>query len=643
MEGLEDLEEMLGSLTGAIEGLESPLADLRSALEGLTDAMGGLGSASEGAGDDVAAMGSKTKGASNSILSDFEGVAKAAQMVGDTAPAIAALGDTVKSLATGPVPDAQQAMAALGETMGGAITDGAHKLSEALATLGPEGEAAGAAIEALAAPIAAAVESFTTLMGLAISVTEKLGMMKDRFAALTGTAAGGAAVQAMIAHLNLPFATSQVNEWALSLEAAGIKGKQLEMDLKAVASAAALMPEGGAAAAENLFKRLGEGGPAADKFLKELQTGGRRAWQPLKDMGITMADLGGKAAIAKMNAEQLHKAIAQAMAKKGAGPLADMGNSMSVILMKAQEGFRSLFSKLGPAVKPFMAAVKSLFSEFNKGGSVIKLLQPIVTGVMTTLFSWGTRAVKVVHDLMTWLMNSGKAGGFFSGVVKAMHIGWSALVAIFGVVKTALAPMIGLLKQIFSNAMVLKGIKSIFTIIATVVMVLVVAFAAVVAGVVTMAAVVAGVFAGIVGAIAGAVGSIVDALTNFDFSAFIAKMGGMAQAGLAAFKGVFGIASPSAVLLEHGEEDMAGAAATGVDKGSGKLKSSMTKMADDATPKKGKAKGGAQGDGGGDGPSIVFNDCSFGNVDQGTIEKMLLVAWAKMAANAGARSEPAAR
>lgn len=489
-----------------------------------------------------------------------------------TARSIAAFGAVAKSALTGEIPTATQAMTGLGQVLGGAVTTSTHAAAEALSKLGPEGAAAGAAIEGMGAVMAATIGTMTTLMGVAIEVTQRIDIMRDRFAALAGGAAGGKAVQDMIGHLNLPFATSEVNAWAQSLLGAGIKGKQLEEDIRAVAAATALMGESGGAAAMTLFKRLGEGGPAADSLLKEIQNGGRRADKMLKEMGLSMADLGGKAAVSKMNADQLHDALAKAMAKKGAGPLADMANTFPAILQKAQEGLRSLFGNLGGPVKAFMAAVKDLFGQFNKGSPAIKALKPMVTAVFTTLFSWATKAANVVRDVIKALTGTGKPG--------------------------ALTTFVTVLKAIFTNAMVLKGITTIFKVIAAVVLFVV----GVVGALATVFAVVVGAVIAAVGAISSAVSSIGSAIVDglaggIDPGAFIGKMANMASAGLAAFKGILGIASPSKVMIEHGKEDIAGAAATGVDAGGDKMDKAMGDLG--APPPKGgkgaKGKGGANG------------------------------------------------
>jgi len=431
----------------------------------------------------------------------------------------------------------------------------------------------------------------------------------------------------MLSNLNLPFATSEVNAWAQALLGAGVKGKQLEADVKAIAAATALMGEAGGAAAETLFKRLGEGGPAADKLLKTFQDGGPKADKLLKEMGLSLADLGGQAALAKMTSEQLHEAIAKAMQKKGENPLKDMALTLPAILQKAREGFLSLFNGAGPAVKAFMQAVQKLFGEFNKGSPLIKTLKPIVTDVLSALFSMATKAVTAIHGIFTWLMNGAKAGGIFSGVITAAKSTWSTLVTIFKVVQTALTPIIALFKGLLANAMVMKGIKTIFTVIAVVIgavvatlATLVAAFAVVAAGIAAFVGLVVGAISGVVGEVASFVESIIDALSglgpgasgaasNFvgglvegikaGIGAVVGAVGGLASAALGAFTGPLGIHSHSDVMIEHGDENIGGALAEGLDKGQGKAKAASARMAEAVQP--GGGKGGAQGrDGGGE-------------------------------------------
>jgi hypothetical protein len=86
-------------------------------------------------------------------------------------------------------------------------------------------------------------------------------------------------------------------------------------------------------------------------------------------------------------------------------------------------------------------------------------------------------------------------------------------------------------------------------------------------------------------------------------------------------------------MLEHGEDNIAGAAATGMDKGRGKVKAAAARMADEAKPGNGKAGANGGGDGG---PSILFQDCTFNGTDETLIRKVIYKALAAWAGQAGA-------
>lgn len=580
---------------------------------------GGSGGASFPKLDDI--------GKFSSMMTKATGTAKS------FASGIKGLAGTFKSFASGDLPNATQAMTAFGGAIGGGIADGAKQLSSALGALGPEGQAAGAAIEALGAVLSATVGTMSTLAGMAIDVTQKMDLMRDRFAALAGGTAGGKAVQAMLSKLSatLPFASSQVSEWAQSLLKAGVSADQLEDRLKAVAAAEAL-GEGGGAAAEAFFKRLGEGGPAATKFIQELGKGSRRAVGMLKEMGVSMEDLGGSAKVAKMSAKELQDAVSKVLQKKGAGPLADMALTFPAILQKAREGFLSLFAKLGPSVKPFMKAVKELFANFNKGTPLMKTLQGVVTKVFGTLFGLATKAVHALQAIFQWFMNSGKAGGMFSGVVAVAKVVWAKLVTIFNVVKAALKPIIALFKGIFSNAMVLKGIRTIFTSIAVVIgaVVLTIAtligvFVAVAAAVSAFVGLIVGAFMGVVGEVTNFVGSIIDTLMGLatggssaasglidglvggissGVGAVVSAVLGLAGSAVSALKGALGIHSPSTVFAGMGG-NMAEGAAQGMDRGAGRVADSGASLG--AAAAGGAAKGMGGGKGGGMGGGITIN------------------------------------
>jgi len=578
---LGDVNDILKSLSASSELTTGVLGRLSSAVRDEAAANAAAAALGVSAGQVRAALAAEAKAAADlqkQAAEQLKLAAKAEEEAAQKATRAAKEAAEAREKASAP-------MRAFGDSMlqsaqsATQLSGPLGQVQNALSKLGPVGQGAAMALGIWVMVITAVVSKLREMMETAIEVNQHLDLMRARFAALAGSASAGRAVTAMVDKLSasLPFAKAQVEGWAQALLAAGIKGKQLEADIKAIAAATALMGESGGAAAEQMFKRLGEGGPAADKLLKEIQTGGRRADKMLKEMGLSVADLGGQAAVAKMNAEQLHAALAKAMAKKGAGPLADLALTFPVILQKAKEGLFSLFDKLGPSVKVFMTAVKSLFAEFNKGGSVINGLKPTVTAVFVTLFAWATKAVNVVHEFVKAVMGTGKPG--------------------------ILTTVVNFLKTIMSNAHVLQGLKVVLYVIVGVLGVLGAVFVVVtalwgafVASIVDAFGTLTSVFDGVGDEASSAGQSIIDGLLGFDVGAFVDKMAGMAKAGLAAFKSVLGIASPSKVLMEHGEEDIAGGAAMGVDKGNAKVKASAKRMGEAAVPDGGRGGRGRGGD-----------------------------------------------
>ncbi len=558
-------------------------------VQSMLDMMSGLGArALQGVtGFDSAAMrfrnaSGQFQSASSVMSGAFQGamnkIGSAGKSAGD---AVRSAGSAITSAMTGSVPSATSAASALGASLDTGITTAAHGAAEALSKLGPEGAAAGAAIEGLGTVVGATVGQLVSLMGIAVDVTQKMTLMRDSFAGLAGGAAGGKAVQDMIAGLNLPFATSQVNTWAAALVAAGVSGKQLAEETKAIASAAALSAvlPGAEAAAMNFFKRMGEGGAEADKFLQTLHKGGPKAAHMLKEMGLNMKDFGGEAAAAKMTAEEFTKAAAAALQKKGGSALADMFNTLPVILMKAQAGLRSLFSGVEKPAAEFMETVAKLFGEFSKGGVAINVLKPIVTTVFTALFHAATWAFDAIHK------------GFLLLVIGGLKV------------YIALRPAIEAIKSFATSSSMLTGLQAGLALIAVlaglialpfvllgagILIVIGIAVAFVAAFISAAGAVINFVTAGVsaaadfVSAFVDAPGQVIAGLVNGLLSgagAVASAMGSLASGALATFEGIFKIGSPSKVMHEHGQKNIAeDALAEGIDKGGAKVDASMAKL-----------------------------------------------------------------
>lgn len=515
---------------------------------------------------------------------------------------------------------------------------------DGLAALGPYGQAIAVGFTVAAIAIAATVGVMLALAAAAISVIETRSKMLAVFSALGGGAAAGKATVAMVDALaqKLPFATDQIAGWAQSLQAAGLEGEKLKSAVTAVAAATALMGDSGGAAAEKMIKQLAEGGEAASKMMKQIQEGSPKSARLLADMGLRIEDVAKAAGMsvaqfkaAHLSADQMSQAVEKALANKGAGPLAEMALTFPAMIAKFKDGFFGLFEKLGPAVKPFMKAIQSLFAQFSKGSPIFKALQPIVTAVFGTLFKYATMAVAAISKFVKANVNAKSIGGV-----------WTSIKSAIAKVGAVLSPLIGLLKRIFSNAMVMKGIVTIFKIFAVVTLVLVTAFVAVGAVIAAVVGFIAGVIgtvadffssfsdgaSGALDAVTGFVGSVVGALSglvsgaaeaasNFidglvngisaGAGAIIAAVSGLASGALGAFKSILHIASPSRVMAKMGGHFSAGVA-QGIDGGAGKVGDAAADLGDVA---KGGAAKGMSGGGGKGGKG--------GGVNVGTLNLVL--------------------
>lgn len=590
-----------------------------------------------------------------------------AQVAAETATAKAAAtaakaAGAKKPGATGGADDPSKVIgkkAAIKDVLGGEVTNIANAAKAAGGPLGAVAEKVeslagiigrvpgpvGAAIVALAALVAVATAGAVALYKMAdaaLTVVAQRAQLLATFGALSGGGAGGAKTLAIVDKLgvSLPFATAKIAEWATGLQKAGLQGRSLESAVKAVAAAQALMGESGAAAASQLIETLAKGGAGAISLVQSLKMGLPDAKAQLAEMGLRVEDLAAALGMsvqqfrsARLGAKQMAEAVEKALAKKAVGPLADLFLTFPNLIGKVKEGFLSLFDKLGPAIRPFMTAVKGLFGEFSKGGGAINFLKPIVTSVMTTVFQWATRAVVAIRGIVKAFTEAGKGGGVFGGVVSVIKTVVGILLFMGKVVAAPMGMLLAFLKAIFTNATVLKGIRVIFTVIAVAIGIVVVVVGALIAAVglaVSIFASLAGALAGMVtGGISAAVGfidGIVGGITN-GAGAVIGAITALAGSAVGAFKAALGIASPSKVMMAMGGHTVAGFT-EGVDDGTDKAEASMSKM---VTPKAGKgAKGGAK-DGKG-GLIANFYNCVFGGgITQDQVDAMMQSWWERLA------------
>lgn len=586
---LPELEEEAGEAAGALSGLLGLLDRLPSAATSAASSVGGLAARALGVGSAFDESSVRFRKANGQFVAAGSTATTIGQQLAQKIPsaltkvgaAATEVGGVVVQALSGDVRGALSQLGAWAE-------QGIGKLQEKLASLGPYGQAAAAMLGVLTAAVSATVGTMLDLMGVAIKIAETKAGISAAFSALAGGQAAGAAVLATISKLGeqLPFATSQLRQWGQSLLAAGVPAEALESRIRAIAAAEALMKDaggGGGSAAESLFKRLAESGAAAQTLISDIQKGGRRSALQLAQMGLSTKDLASALGMteerfksASLTADQLGNAISKALQAKGGGSLAAMMNSWPVIIDKARGGFMSLFGGLEKPVSALMQATRKLFAEFNAGSPIIRGLKPVVTAVFGELFSLATRAVTAIHK------------GFLMVAIAAL----TAYIA--------LRPIIQTIGAILANVPILSLFKAGLLAIGVVVGVIVGAFLLAVAvvgtfvtAIVSAAAVLvdwigqaasagADFVAGLAQGISSGVGAVVDAVK------------GVASSALGAFTSAFGIKSPSRVMMKHGEDNIAGGAAIGIDKGGAKVDDAMARMG--AEPPKG-GRGGQRGGG----------------------------------------------
>lgn len=488
------------------------------------------------------------------------------------------------------------------------------KLTAALRSLGPEGAAIAAALTAVIAVVGAVVVAFTDLAAAAISISQEKDALAATFKALsTGSESGKELVDSLSeVAAALPFAEGKVLAWGKSLMSAGIEGEGLAVAVKAAAAATALMGDEGGAAVINMEKQLAAGGAAANSLIKVVKEGGKKAAVQLSAMGLQADDLARALGVTPekmktmaLTAEQLSAAMEKALIEKGAGALETMGLTWDSIKGKLGDGIEDLFEDLGSAVQPFMAEVKSLFSEFLAGSTTMSTAKDVITAVLTDVFSAATKVVNFLHK------------GFLMVEIAAFKV------------LAALWPLISVIVAIATNATVLDGIIVTLKIIAVIAAAVIAPFAllsviffAVGAAIWAMVAAIVAALAWCVGDAARATGEMIDSLTGWATAAYdaaanfvsgivdgisngvgavVSAVKALASSAMSAFTGFFKIHSPSQLMADTAIH-IPGGAVEGIETGTGDVADAMQDMGDAGMggAAKGFGKGGAKKFGGGD-------------------------------------------
>jgi len=538
---------------------------------------------------------------------------------------------------------AAKGMEALGESAKGAV-DGLKptggvlgSVTSALEAMGPKGKAVAVALAVVVTVVGAVAIALWGLVKAAVAVTQRKDALIQMFGAIgrgSSVALRGAVVLRELSALakELPLSKDKILEWGRSFMAVGKHGEALKTAIRAVASATALMGEEGGQAAEGLIKRFALMHRAARVQLdKSLQQELAQAGIAAEDLAQALGKPVDKLHLIGIRADKLGEFIQRTLARKGGAALENMSLTWESISTKLREGWNDLFSDLGPAVRPLMMAVRDFFAEFGVGTTLQGAAKGALTSFFTTILGWATKAVRGIHL------------GFLEIQIAALKV------------YIAAAPLVRLMRAIFSNAEVLRGIKTILVLIAIPFVLLAVMVAAVGAALIvlgTIFAYIGGLIVGavtwIVGAISGFVSSLISGGTSggegfiaglvnsikAGVGAVVDGIKGLASKMLGAFTSAFEIKSPSKKMFRHGLNIDKGVE-QGVDAGADDAQDAMDAM---VSPSKPRPRGGSRKQGRG-GRSASFINCVF----WGTTEEKVRALWEKFLeqeAAAGPDAEP---
>lgn len=462
-------------------------------------------------------------------------------------------------------------------------------VTQALEALGPKGKAVALALAVIVTVATAGAVALWKLVESAVAFSQEKDALAETFAAITDGAKSGLAVVNDLSDVaaKLPFDEGKVLGWGKAMAAAGKSGDALVQSINAIAASGAIMQDNGAAALA-FSKRLQTAADVGEKIKLDrrmqrmLAETGVRASELAKALGVAEDKLGSMS----IDAGKLGDAFEKALIAKGAGALEKMSLTWTSIRGKLSDAWGDLFEDLGTAVQPLMKAIRDLFAEFSAGTTLQGAAKSALTSFFMTVLGWAAKAVHGLHIVFLEVQ---------IGALKAYVF---------------LAPLVRIFRAILTNAEVLRGLKTIFVVIAGAIGLVVLAVAAVgatflaiwtvvsfvVGAISTAISYVVGVIVGFVqslvtGGGAGAKGFITGIVAGIKSGAGMVAdaVKQLASGAVDAFTGFFQIKSPSRLMREHGKQLPAGAA-EGVDEGAVQLEESLDGMWE--VPK---SKGGKRG------------------------------------------------
>ena len=262
---------------------------------------------------------------------------------------------------------------------GGAVRGATEALGGLVSTLDLVvpglGQAARAAVKVGGAFVEMGVQIVQSSVETALEVSAVNNQLRATFDALgTQGPQSGEKTLTMLNSLaaQLPQSREELSKYAKDFEALGFTDLgQLRYQIKATASAQAIMGNEGAEAYEHLSRKIRlaveahQGLKLGERPLEAIYKMGSNATDVAGRLGLTVLQLKKRLEAGTIDAQKFGNALSESLIAKGKGPIDALNSSWDVLKEKGAETWRHLFD--GVDTKPLTDAIKMVIDLGNQG------------------------------------------------------------------------------------------------------------------------------------------------------------------------------------------------------------------------------------------------------------------------------------
>lgn len=359
------------------------------------------------------------------------------------------------------------------------VTDAVAGMAKALDLVMPGlGEAVSAVVSFAGGLASITLGLAAASVKFAIASTEAKNAALAQWSALGEGKISGAEVNEMLEDLRAKTGLAKDTLAPLTTQflKMGITGKDALEGLTRAAAAAEATVAGGGEAFGVLYRQVNaaaEGGQKLTIPYKKLETSlekiGLNTGDVARAMGKSTSELQAGLKAGTVDAKVFGAAMQDAIAKKGAGPMAVLANSAENIGKLFHEYLGNMFEDLGKSVEPFMGAIRDAVSVLDAKTSPLGAqLKATIGAAMSWIFATLTKLVPLAREFFWGLVVLAlKAYIAIAPVVfrikdfltsatglRALHAVWTALVTVFEVVAVAIGVVVAVFLAIEAVAVV---------------------------------------------------------------------------------------------------------------------------------------------------------------------------------------------